>query len=204
MQGKEGNKRATFANLMVHIHPRTVPETTLRFTLTWGLGGMSLTLLFLQAVTGILLRVLYEPTPALAYDSIVVLQRDVLFGQWIRNIHYWGANFLMIIIVLHLLRIFFTGAFHAPRQFNWIIGLILLLFVIFFNFTGYLLPWDQLSYWAVTVSIGMMEYVPVLGSWLQGVIRGGPEMGPSTLLLFNTLHNAVLPFLLVLFLPLHF
>jgi quinol-cytochrome oxidoreductase complex cytochrome b subunit len=135
-------------NLLLHFRPIRLPERSVRYTHTFGLGGMSLVLFLLLAATGILLMFVYEPSPGLAYDSIVSLQRDVFFGKLVRNIHHWSANFLIAVVILHLLRVYLTGAYYAPRQFNWVLGLALLLCVLLSNFTGYLLPWDQLSYWA--------------------------------------------------------
>jgi quinol-cytochrome oxidoreductase complex cytochrome b subunit len=148
--------RHFFNTLILHFRPRIVPERTLRFTLTWGLGGMAVVLVFMLMGTGLLLKFAYEPFPGRAYDSIAQLQNDVLFGQLIRNIHHWSANLLLVVVFLHFLRVFFTGAFHPPRQFNWIFGLALFVTVLLSNFTGYLLPWDQLAYWAITICTGML------------------------------------------------
>jgi quinol-cytochrome oxidoreductase complex cytochrome b subunit len=197
-------RRFVLKYLILHLRPTTVPEETLRFTLSWGLGGMAVVLVTLQLVTGVLLKFAYEPVPAQAYASILRLQNDVLFGQFIRNIHHWSANFLVLIVFLHLLRVFFTGAFHPPRQFNWVIGLCLLVLVLLSNFTGYLLPWDQLAYWGTTICIGMLEYVPGIGGWLQNMIRGSTEIGPDTLRVFFATHTAVLPFLIVALMAFHF
>lgn len=195
---------AAFENLILHVHPRTVPEQTLIFTLTWGLGGMSLVLVLLQVLTGTLLLFVYEPSPEKAYKSILALQNDILFGQFIRNIHYWSANILVLLASLHMIRVFFTGAFHNIRQFNWIIGLFLLFCILFSNFTGYLLPWDQLAFWAVTICTSMVEYIPGIGGWLQRVIQGGSEINSATLTIFFTLHTTAIPVFLVLLLPFHF
>jgi len=197
-------RRFVLKYLILHLRPTTVPEETLRFTLSWGLGGMAVVLVTLQLVTGVLLKFAYEPVPAQAYASILRLQNDVLFGQFIRNIHHWSANFLVLVVFLHLLRVFFTGAFHPPRQFNWVIGLCLLVLVLLSNFTGYLLPWDQLAYWGTTICIGMLEYVPGIGGWLQNMIRGSTEIGPDTLRVFFATHTAVLPFLIVALMAFHF
>jgi len=126
------------------------------------------------------------------------------FGQLIRNIHHWRANALLIIVCLHFLRVFFTGAFHSPRQFNWIIGLGMFLAVLASNFTGYLLPWDQLAFWAVTICTGMLEYIPVVGNDLQQMIRGGNDIGPATLSIFFAIHTAVIPACLIILMPFHF
>ena len=174
------------------------------FTLTWGLGGMSLVLVMLLAVTGILLMFVYKPSPGLAYDSIITIQKDIWFGQLIRNIHHWSGNFLLIVSFLHLLRVFFTGAFHRSRRLNWVIGLCLFFLILISNFTGYLLPWDQLAFWAVTICTGMLEYLPGLGVWLQKLIRGGEDVGQATLAVFFTAHVVMVPLCLFLLMPFHF
>jgi len=197
-------RRYLLKNLILHFRPATVPEKTLKFTLTWGLGGMAAVLIFLQLGTGLLLKFVYVPTPLDAYTSILALNNEVIFGQLIRNIHHWSANFLVLIVLLHMLRVFFTGAFHPPRQFSWIIGLGLLGLVLTANFTGYLLPYDQLAYWAVTVSTGMLEYVPVIGHRLQEIIQGGNEIGPATLSIFFAIHTAVVPLGLIILMAFHF
>jgi len=200
---REGYRRL-FNSLLLHFRPRSVPEDTLRWTLTWGLGGMAVVLVFLLLGTGVLLKFVYQPIPEKAYESILHLQRDVLFGRLIRNIHHWSANALIIVAFLHLLRVFFTGAFHTPRQFNWVIGSGLFLGVLFSNFTGYLLPWDQLAFWAITICTGGLEYIPWIGLWLQKLIQGGPEVGPGTLSNFYAIHTAILPAFLLILMPFHF
>jgi quinol-cytochrome oxidoreductase complex cytochrome b subunit len=201
---QESNTLKNQKSFVLHVHPAKVPERTLDLTLTWGLGGMGLVLFLLLALTGILLLFVYEPSSESAYPSILYLQTNVPFGQWMRNIHYWSANLLLIVSFLHLLRVFFTGAFDNPRRLNWIIGLGLFFLIVFGAFTGYLLPWDQLAFWAVTISTGMLEYIPVAGTWLQKLLRGGEELGPSTLTIFFALHCAVVPLILILLMPFHF
>ncbi len=190
--------------LVFHLRPRRVPEKTLRYILTFGLGGMATVLVLLQVFTGILLRFAYGPDPTQAYDSLVRLQEDFLFGQLIRNIHFWSANLLVLVVFLHGLRVFFTGAFLPPRRINWMAGLGLFLLVLASNLTGYLLPWDQLAYWATTICIGMLEYIPVIGTGLQQLVLGGPGIGPATLRIFFTMHTAVLPILIVMLMAFHF
>ncbi len=197
-------KRVVLNNLLLHFRPTSLPKRTLKYTHTFGLGGMSLVLVTVLFATGILLMFAYEPSPERAYESIVSLQHNVLSGKLIRNVHHWSANFLIAIVLLHLLRVYFTGAYHAPRQFNWLIGLSLLLCIVISNFTGYLMPWDQLSYWAITISTGMIGYVPAIGGWLQEFVRGGTEIGSSTLVMFYTLHTTVVPALLILLMAFHF
>jgi quinol-cytochrome oxidoreductase complex cytochrome b subunit len=196
--------RHWFNSLVLHFRPRTVAEPTLRFSLTWGLGGTATVLVFLLIGTGLLLKFFYEPFPGRAYDSILWLQNQVLFGQLIRNIHHWSSNLLLIVAFLHFLRVFFTGAFHPPRQFNWVIGLTLLLTVLLSNFTGYLLPWDQLAYWAITISVGMLDYVPFVGEAMRDIVLGGREIGPATLANFYAIHTAVLPICIIMLMAFHF
>ena len=193
-----------FNTLVLHFRPTQLPEKTLRFSHTFGLGGMSLVLILLLFATGILMMFVYEPSPDGAYASITGLQDDVLFGRLVRNTHHWSANILVGVALLHLLRVFLTGGYHGPRQFNWVVGLGLLLFILVANFTGYLLPWDQLSYWAVTISTAMLIYVPWIGEWLQQLARGGPEISAATLIGFYTIHTTVVPALLIVFAALHF
>ena len=191
-------------NLILHFRPATVTEKTLRFSLTWGLGGMAVVLVLLQLGTGLLLKFAFEPTPMGAYESIRSLQSDVPFGQLVRNLHHWSANLLVLVAFLHMLRVFLTGAFQAPRQFNWIIGWAIFGTVLIANFTGYLLPYDQLAYWAVTVSTGMLEYVPIIGSRLQDILRGGDDIGPGTLRIFFAIHTALVPAVLLFLMGFHF
>ena len=202
-EGQQGSRKY-FRSLLLHFRPRMVPERTLRFTLTWGLGGMAAVLIFLLFGTGLMLKFVYEPFPGRAYDSILHLQHNIPFGQLIRNIHHWSANILLLIVFLHFLRVYFTGAFTTPRQFNWIIGLALFAGVILSNFTGYLLPWDQLAFWAITISSSMLEYIPGVGTWLQELILGGKELGSATISNFYAIHTAILPALLLIILPFHF
>lgn len=197
-------KRVVLNHLVLHLRPVRLPAATLRYTHTFGLGGMSLVLIVLLMLTGILLMFVYEPAPGKAYESVVTLRETVRFGGLVRNVHHWSANLLVLVVFLHLLRTYFTGAFHGPRQFNWVIGVLLLLAVLAANFTGYLLPWDQLSYWATTIVTGMLGYVPVLGEWLQRVARGGEDIGGPALINFYTFHTSVIPVLLIALMAFHF
>ena len=196
-------KPSGFSMLLLHVHPRMVPEEALQFTRTCGLGGMAVVLLVLLAGTGALLLLGYEPSTERAYDSVMSL-RDTAVGGFIRNIHFWAANALVLVAFLHLLRVFYTGAYHAPRRFNWVIGLLLLGLVLASNFTGYLLPWDQLAFWAVTIGTGMLEYVPLVGPILEAALRGGADVGPKTLSIFFVLHIAILPILGAILASFHF
>ena len=196
--------RKFLRNFLLHFRPAMVPERNLSFSLTWALGIASTVLLVVLMLSGLLLKFVYEPTPTHAYDSIVYLGDEVPLGQLLRNLHRWSGYALLTTAFLHLLRVFYTSAFHPPRQFNWIIGLALFAMVVLSNFTGYLLPWDQISYWAVTISTSMLDYVPWIGSNLKSWILGGDEPGPATLMNFYALHTAILPVSMLLVLPFHF
>lgn len=196
--------RRSITDLILHLHPQTVPRETLRLTLSWGLGGMAAVLVGLLFLTGILLLLVYQPSTDHAYNSILILTREIPFGLWVRNIHHWSANLLVVIAVLHLLRVVLTGAFGPGRRLNWVIGLFLLFLLLSSNFTGYLLPWDQLAYWAVTICTSMLGYIPFCGQWLQELFRGGAEIGPATLANFFVLHVAFIPGTLFMLLLWHF
>ena len=190
--------------IFLHLHPAKVSEASLRLDRTFGLGGMAALLVVMQIITGILLRFYYVPSPAEAYDSIVFLNTRVVFGSFIRNIHHWSGVFLLLIAFFHFLRVFFTGAYRNERKINWLFGLLLLVLIVLTNFTGYLLPWDQLAYWAITVGTSLAGYFPFFGSALKTLIIGGKELNASTLQTFFTFHTAVLPFVMILLVIYHF
>ncbi len=157
-----------------------------------------------QLFSGILLGFFYEPHPVQAYESVQHIQSKVFLGQLLRNLHHWTGHALVIVVFLHMLRVFVSAAFYPPRHWNWLVGLGLGLLVLIANFSGYLLPWDQLSYWAVTIAISMLGYIPVLGMGLQNIIRGGEELGAATLQLFYTIHTTLIPLALALLMVYHF
>jgi len=196
--------RVTRFTFLLHLRPVLVPVRTLRWTHTLGLGGSSLVLVAILALTGTLMMLVYQPAPVAAYDSVVTMETRVAFGSLVRGIHWWSANLLVVVVLLHLSRVFLTGGYHGPRQFNWVIGAGLLMAVLANNFTGYLLPWDQLSYWAVTISTGMLGYVPGFGGVLQRVVRGGSEIGPETMINFFTVHTTIVPIVLIVLMGFHF
>ncbi|MEJ2710084.1 MAG: cytochrome b N-terminal domain-containing protein [Anaerolineales bacterium] len=199
-----GRMRMVVDNLVLHLHPTKVPSRTLRWTYTWGLGGLSAMLLTLLVLTGIFLEMNYTPSPEQAYLDVLALRTNVWFGDLLRNIHHWSANLLVITVGLHLLRVFLTGGHRPPRATNWLVGVLMLLLVLGANFTGYLLPWDQLAYWAITVGTGILAYVPLVGPFLSRVLLGGPEVGAATLLNFYSLHISFIPIGIVLLMSLHF
>jgi len=192
------------SNFIFHLHPPWVSAASIRFNRTFGLGGMALLLFLIQGLTGMLLRFAYVPSPEKAYDSILYIDHDILFGGFVRNIHHWSGIFFVIITFMHFIRVFYSQAIFVPRRVNWIIGMGLLVFVIFSNFTGYLLPWDQLSFWAVTVATNMLTYIPFIGDGLLKIIRGGNDVGSATLLNFYNFHTGILPIGMVLLMTWHF
>lgn len=198
------NKNAIIINFLMHLHPKTVNVQAIKFTRTFGLGGINALLFVILAVTGLLLRFSYVPTPTDAYNSILALQNNSIFGSLLRNIHHWSAMLMVVTAFLHLLRVFYTGSIYYERKKNWYYGLALFAVVLAFNFTGYLLPWDQLSFWAVTIMTNIVEYIPFIGNGFANIIRGGETVNGNTLLNFYNFHTALLPLLFVVFIVIHF
>ena len=196
--------RAVANNLILHLHPTKVPAPALRWSYTWGLGGISAVLAMMLVVTGVLLMFRYDASVERAYTSIQTMETQVFFGSLIRSLHHWSANLLVVTVFLHLLRVFYTAGFKKGRATNWQIGLILLLLVVAFNFTGYLLPWDQLAFWAITVGTSLLSYIPVIGDSISSFLLAGPEVGQGALRNFYAIHVAVLPALLLLMMSYHF
>lgn len=180
-------------SLILHIHPSKVSKSSIKFTYTFGLGGLLLLLGSILAVTGVLLIFVYTPSPDAAYESMIMLQTEIPYGNLIRNLHHWSGNLMVVVAILHLLRVFFTAGFSRPREFNWAMGIILLLLILGANFTGYLLPWDQLAYWAVTVGTNLLDYIPIIGGPITRLLLGGPEVSAATLTNFYGLHIALIP-----------
>jgi quinol-cytochrome oxidoreductase complex cytochrome b subunit len=191
-------------NAVLHLHPASVPARAVRFTYTWGLGGASAVLATMLALTGLLLMFRYDARVDYAYTSIQELETQVMFGSLVRAIHHWSANLLVITTFLHLLRVFLTGGFKKGRTANWLIGVALLLVVLGSNFTGYLLPWDQLAYWAITVSTTLLTYIPLVGGGISRYLLAGPQVGQGALSNFYALHVVVLPVALAALMGYHF
>lgn len=191
-------------SLILHMRPSHVSARAIRFTHTFGLGGMALVLFGLLLCTGVLMMFAYEPSPDRAWQSVASLQGDTLFGELIRGVHYWSANLLIPISVLHLLRVFLTGAYHGRRRANWHLGLGIIFFVLMSGFTGYLLPWDQTAYWAITICTEMLGQVPGIGPAMQSIVLGGTEIGSATMINFYALHVAVTPLAMLALLTWHF
>ncbi len=198
-----GRALQSFSNFFLHVYPVKVPGRVLRFRYSWRLGYILTVLFAILNLTGMYLMFFYTPSVASAYGDMQQLRTGVGFGQLVRNVHRWSAHLMVLAVLLHLARVFFAGAYKRPRQFNWVLGVGLLVATLAFSFTGYLLPWDQLSYWAVTVGTNLVNYVPVLGRVLRDLLLGGAQIGQATLLRFYALHVFVLPAALTVLLALH-
>ena len=157
------------------------------------LGSATLTAFLVQLVTGVILAMYYKPDPASAHRSIEHITNDITLGWLVRGMHRWGASVFIILMFLHMGRVFLFGAYKYPRELNWILGVLLLVTGMFEGFTGYLLPWDQTAYWASVVGINLNGTAPFLGPWIASILKGGSEIGPDTLPRFYSLHMLVLP-----------
>jgi quinol-cytochrome oxidoreductase complex cytochrome b subunit len=193
-----------FNNVFLHLHPVRIRRESLRITYTFCLGGLSFFLFLLLTVTGVLLMFYYRPATAVAYQDMKDLETVVTFGLLLRNLHRYSAHGMVITVFLHMVRVFYTGAYKAPREFNWIVGVILLTLTFLLSFTGYLLPWDQLAIWAVTVGTNMAGATPIIGDQVRFAIVGGFEIGDNTLIRWYVLHVIALPLLAALFMVVHF
>lgn len=192
-----------WSNFFLHIYPVKVRRKEITFRYTWFLGVASLVLFGSLVVSGIYLMFFYVPSPATAYGDIQTIQTEIAFGQYIRNVHRWSAHLMVLAVAAHMAKVFYRGAYKPPKEFNWVIGVVLLVLTLLLSFTGYLLPWDQLAFWAVTVGTSMASYVPLIGDQVESILLGGPTVGSETLVRFYVLHVAVLPLLLVVIVTLH-
>ena len=195
---------AIFGNVFLHLHPVRVHINSLRLSYTFGLGLISFYLFLILTVSGVLLMFYYTPSTQLAYRNMKDLEYVVSFGVVLRNIHRWSAHAMVAFVFLHMCRVFYTASYKAPREFNWVIGVCLLLLTLFLSFTGYLLPWDQLAFWAVTVGSNIAAYMPWIGDNVRFLILGGNEVGQMALLRFYVLHVALLPLVAAILLAVHF
>ncbi len=194
---------AHWSSFALHIYPVKVRKAELGFKYSWYLGVISTVLFASLVFSGIVLMFFFVPSPGSAYTNIQTLQTEVAFGQYLRNVHRWSAHLMVLAVAMHMAKVFYRGAYKAPREFNWVIGVVLLVMTLLMSFTGYLLPWDQLAYWAVTVGTEMAAYVPFAGAKTQSMLLGGPAVGSATLLRFYVLHVAVLPLMMVMALTIH-
>jgi quinol-cytochrome oxidoreductase complex cytochrome b subunit len=198
-----GRALQSFSNLFLHIYPVKIPKRVLRFRYSFRLGYIATVLFGILLVTGVYLMFVYTPSVNSAYGDMQHVKTGIGFAQLIRNVHRWAAHLMVLVVAIHLTRVFYAGAYKKPREFNWVLGVMLLLITLAFSFTGYLLPWDQLAYWAVTVGTNLVHYIPLLGGKIQDLLIGGNQVGQNTLLRFYALHVAVLPALLIMFLAVH-
>ncbi len=194
----------SFTNFFLHIHPVKVHKNTIRPTYTMGLGVISFFLFLILVVTGILLMFYYVPSTEQAYDRMLDLRGSVAFGTFLRSMHRWSAHGMVAVVFLHMCRVFFTGSYKKPREFNWVLGVVLFLVTLLLSFTGYLLPWDQLAFWAITVGAAIAAYAPVIGNDLRFLLLGDANVGQEALLRFYVLHVAVLPAVLTMLIAVHF
>jgi len=207
---------AVFGNLFIHILPTRIHRYSLRIRATLGLGVITLVLFFLLVLTGIALMVYYKPSTDQAYDSMKEIWYVVPTGRFVRNIHRWAAHAMVACVILHMARAFYTGAYKAPRQFNWVVGMMLFVLTLGLSFTGYLLPWDQLAYWAVTIGseiahsprevtdgLGITSWVDI-GGFLKRLLLGANNVGQEALIRFYLLHVMVLPLVTSILLAVHF
>lgn len=193
------DERFGWRGVWAAIFLRKIPHVNWLYTL----GSATLFVATLQIVTGILLTMYYVPTPDHAYDSVTYITTQLPAGWFIRGLHHWGASAMVVLTVLHLLRVFFYGAYKYPREVTWSTGVLLLLVVVGFGFTGYLLPWDQKAYWATTVGTRIIAVAPGVGPWILRVARGGDELSAVTLARFFGVHVWVLPAALLALLLIH-
>lgn len=170
---------------------------------TWALGGICFLLVLILMGSGSLMLMVYQPFPEFAYASVQSLETQFIFGKMIRSIHYFSANLIVVMLFCHVLRVFFTGGYQGKRALNWMIGMCILTLVLVSCFTGYLLPWDQTAFWAVTICINMFDYIPA-GSFFKALLTSGNGVSEKTLRLFFTCHTTLIPAALVLFMGTHF
>ena len=195
---------AIATSVFLHLHPTRIHKTHVKVTHTYCLGGLSFFMFLSLTVTGVMLMFYYVPSVDRAYSDIAALETNVRFGMLLRNLHRWTAHSMVITVLLHMMRVFYTGAYKPPREFNWVVGVILLVLTLLLSFTGYLLPWDQLSLWAITVGTNIAGSAPVLGGQARFVLIGGFEVGPNALIRFYTLHVIGFPLLAAIFMSVHF
>jgi quinol-cytochrome oxidoreductase complex cytochrome b subunit len=199
-----GRAATSFTNFFLHIQPVRVSRKALRPSYTMGLGLISFFLFVILTVTGVLLMFYYVPSTGQAYDRMLDLRSSVAFGIILRNMHRWAAHAMVAMVFLHMCRVFLTGSYKPPREFNWVLGVALFLLTLLSSFTGYLLPWDQLAFWAITVGTSIAGYAPLIGKDLKFILLGDANVGQEALLRFYVLHVVVLPAVLTIFVAVHF
>ena len=188
----------------MHMRPTYFHNKTMTLYPTFRLGWLSVYFLVFETITGLVLMLWYTPSPLVAFENMLDIISNVPFGMMMRDLHRLGAEFMVMVVLLHMLRTFITGSYKKPRQFTWFTGGVLLLLTLFLSFSGYLLPWDQLSLWAVTIGASMAEATPVIGREVNLLVRGGPDFGTNGLLRFYLLHVFALPLIAFIFLGVHY
>jgi len=180
-----------------------VCESQLGFRVTWYLGALTLGTFTIQVITGMLLMLYYHPSIPQAYADMKDLQFVVSTGVLLRNLHRWSAHAMVFLVFVHMAKVFYRGAYRPPRELNWVVGVCLCLLTLLLSYTGYLLPWDQLSYWGTTVGSNIMSSIPLLGDWLRFTLLGGHTVNANALLRFYVLHTMILPFTVILVIVIH-
>jgi quinol-cytochrome oxidoreductase complex cytochrome b subunit len=195
---------AVFGNLFLHVLPVKVREESLRVRATYYLGSFALFLFILLTLTGIILMFYYHPAVPKAYNDMKDLRFVVSNGIFLRNLHRLAAHVMVVVVFWHMFHVFYRGGYKPPHEFNWVIGVALLLLTLFLSYTGYLLPWDQLAFWAITVGTNIISYIPVIGRPIRFLLLGGNQIGENALLRFYVLHCVVLPLAAVVLIAIHF
>jgi quinol-cytochrome oxidoreductase complex cytochrome b subunit len=191
-------------NVFLHLFSTKVRKRMLGFSATWYLGALTLGTFLILIITGVLLMLYYHPSVPQAYADMKDLQFVVSSGLFLRNLHRWSAQVMVFLVFAHMFRVFYRGAYRPPREFNWVVGIVLLLITLLLSYTGYLLPWDQLAYWAITVGSNLSKTVPVVGDKIHFLLLGGNEVNANALLRFYVLHCLILPLAALLFIAVHF
>lgn len=193
-----------FQNVFLHLFAVKTRKRVLGFGATWYLGALSFGTFLILVITGVLLMLYYHPSVPQAYADMKDLQFVVSSGVFLRNLHRWSAHAMVFLVFAHLFKVFYRGAYRPPREFNWVIGVVLLLLTLLLSYTGYLLPWDQLAYWAVTVGSNIASAVPLLGKHMRFLLLGGNQVNANALLRFYVLHCLILPVTIAFFIAVHF
>jgi quinol-cytochrome oxidoreductase complex cytochrome b subunit len=195
---------AVMNNVFLHLHPVRVKKHAVRYTYTFCLGGVSFFLFLVLTVTGVFLMFFYVPSVTRAYQDILSIENSVAFGAFVRNMHRWGAHLMVLTVFLHMIRVFYHGAYKPPREFNWVIGVVLLFSTLWLSFTGYLLPWDQIAFWAVTVGSQMATYAPLISDESSFLLLGGVLVDQGTLIRFYVMHVIAFPLIAAILMVVHF
>ena len=191
-------------SVFFHLASVKARKRALEFSVTWYLGTLSFGTFLILVITGVLLMLYYHPSVPQAYADMKDLQFVVSAGVFLRNLHRWSAHTMVFLVFAHMFKVFYRGAYRGPHEFNWVIGVVLLIITLLLSYTGYLLPWDQLAYWAITVGSNIMSAVPLLGQKMRFLMLGGNTVNANALLRFYVLHCVILPLAAILFIAIHF